>query len=79
MVKDVVAQGPSKSRHTKNVDGYFFPEQCSCSRGRPEKQRLSVSKQTAMGLWSCHREQVVKVACTVTQTARDRRQLAAVV
>ena len=25
MLRDVVAQGPSKSRRIKNVDGYFFP------------------------------------------------------
>ena len=33
----------------KNVDGYgiIFPEQCSCSGGRPAKQGLSLSKQTA--------------------------------
>ena len=69
---DVAAQGPSKSRRIKNADGYFFPEQLSFSGRRPaKKQRLSVSKKTAMGLWSCHREPAVKGARTVTQAARD--------
>ena len=31
---------------------------------------FSLSKQGAMGLWLCHREQAVKGACTVTQAAR---------
>ena len=71
MLRDVVAQGPSKPRRINNVDGYFFPEQCSCSGKRPAKQGLSLSKQTAMGIWSCDREQAVKGACIVTQAARD--------
>ena len=32
------------------VDVFFFPERCSCSRGRPAKQVSSLRKQTAMGL-----------------------------
>ena len=69
--RDVAAQGPSKSRRRKDVDGYFFPEQCPCSGRRPTKLGLALSKQTAMGLWSYHREQAVKGAGTVTQAARD--------
>ena len=72
MLRDVVAQGPPKSRRMKNVYGDFFiPEQCSCSGKRPAKQRLSLSKQIAMGRWSCHREKAIKGACTVTKAARD--------
>ena len=66
---DVVER--SKSRRTRTLTAIFFPEQGSCSGTRPAKQGLSLSKQTAMGLWSCHREQIVKGACTVTQEARD--------
>ena len=55
----------------KTFTAIFFPEQCSCSGKRPAKQGLSLSKQIAMGLWSCHREKAVKGACTVTQAARD--------
>ena len=71
MLRDVAAQGPSKYRLVKNGDGYFFPEQCSCSGKWPAKQGLSLSKHPEMGLWSCNREQVVKGAFTVTQAARD--------
>ena len=58
------------SPHKKRLR-LFFPEQCSCSGKRPAKQGLSLSKQIAMGLCSCHREKAVKGACTVTQAARD--------
>ena len=69
MLRDVVAQG--QSRRIKTLTAIVFPEQCLCSAERPAKQGLSLSKQTAMGLWSCHREKAVKGACTVTQAARD--------
>ena len=72
ILSDVVAQGPSKSRYMKNVDGYFFPEQYPCSGKQLVKRGLSVSK-TAMGLWSCNRERAVKGACAVTAGARRRR------
>ena len=71
MLRDVVAQGPSKSRRIKNVYGYFFPRAMLMRRERPAKQGLSMRKQIAMGLWSCHRENARKGACTVTQAARD--------
>ena len=58
---------------------FLFPEQCSCSGGRPAKLGCSPSKQTAMGIWSYRRKQAVNGVCTVTQAARDRRRLAAVV
>ena len=69
LFRDLVAQGPSKSRRIKKVDGYIFPEQYS-GKG-PAKQGLPLSKQTTIGVWSYHREQAVKGACTVTQAARD--------
>lgn len=47
--KKTIAKGPSKSRHIKNVDGYLFPGQRSCTGGRPVKQRLSLNKPTAVG------------------------------
>ena len=62
-LRDVVAQGPSKCRRIKNVDGYFFCRACSCSGGRPTKQGLSLSKQTAM-YYDHATEQAVKGACT---------------
>ena len=65
-MKDVVAQRPSKARYIKTVDGYFVAEQCSCSGGCPAQRGLSLSKQTALALCSCHKEQAVKGACTVT-------------
>ena len=49
MLRDVVAQEPSKTRRIKNVDGYFFPEQCSCSGGRPAKQRLPSASKLQWG------------------------------
>ena len=58
MLWDLVAQGSSTYLRIKNVDGYFFPEQCSCSAKRPAKLEFVQSKKTAMGLSSCHREQV---------------------
>ena len=51
MLRDVVAQGPSKSRRIKTLTAVFVPEQCS----RPTKQGLSLNKRSATGLWSCHR------------------------
>ena len=72
MLRDVVAQGPSNSCRIKNVDGYFFPRAMLILRGRaPAKEGLSLGRQTAMGLWSCHGEQAVKGACTVTKAGRD--------
>ena len=73
LLKDVVAQGPSKSRRISNVYGHFFLiwEQCSCSGKRPAKQGLSLSMDIALGFYSCHRDMAVKGACTVTKAARD--------
>ena len=71
MLRDVVAQGPSKSRHIENVDDYFFPRARLMLRGKARKSGAFPEQATAMGLWSCHREQAVKGACTVTQAARD--------
>ena len=70
---DVVSQGTSKSRRIKNVDGYFIPRAVLMLTGEkgPQKEGLYLSKQTAMGLWSCQREQTVKGACTITQATRD--------
>ena len=68
-IRYVVAQGRSKSRRIRNVDGHLIPEQCSCS-GERAKQALSPSKQTAVGLWSCHRDQAVKGAGAVNQATR---------
>ena len=50
MLRDVVAQGPSKSRRIKDVDGYFFSQSNAHAQGNgPKKQGLSLSKQIAMG------------------------------
>ena len=62
----------------ETLTAIFVPEQCSCSSKRPAKQGLSLSKQTDMGLWSCHREQAVKGASIVAQSPLDWRWLAAV-
>ena len=78
LIRDVVAQGPSKSRRIKNVDGFYFPEQCSCPGYALRKQALSLSMNIALGFWSRHREKAIKGACTVKQAARDCLRLAAV-
>ena len=71
IVRDVVAQGPSKSRRKRKVDGFLFPTECSCSGKRPAKQRLSLSMSIALGFWPYHKEKAVRSTCTVTQAARD--------
>ena len=38
-LRDVVAQGPSKSRRIKNVDGYFFHKAMLMLRGTARKNR----------------------------------------
>ena len=70
MLRDVVAQGPSKSRRIKNDYGYFFPQSNAYAQVNGPRNR-GLSKQIAMGLWSCHREKAAKGACIITQAARD--------
>ena len=61
MLRVAVAQGPSKSHRIGNDDGYlFFSRAISCSGKRPAKQGLPLFNQTAIGFWSCHREQAGK-------------------
>ena len=66
-LRDVVDQGPSKSRRIKTLTAIFFQDQCSCSGKQPTKQGLSLSKQISMSYVMPQR----KGDKGVTQAARD--------
>ena len=69
MLRDVVAQGPCKSRLIKNVYSYFFPSEMLKLRETARKTGAFPEQENYKKVWSCHREKAIKGACTVKQAA----------
>ena len=71
MRRDVVGQGPSKSRRKKTFAAFFFTGQCSCSGKPPAKQGLSLSKKIASDYGHVPGKRQKKDAYTVTHAGQD--------
>ena len=72
MFRDVVAQGRSKSRRIKNVDGYFFSRAVLMLRGTARKAGAVPEQSNCKGVMVMPERTggKVKGACTVAQAAR---------
>ena len=71
MLRDAVAKDLSKSRHIKDVDGFFFTGMELMLRDTACKAGVYSEQRNCCGLCSWHRAHVVKATCTVIQAARD--------